>query len=119
MEQKETLREFEEMKPLLAQAKVSTFFVIPLKYESGALQKEKVRTVGKPWAVTTMDLSEPVKALFREDGTAAAVDVGGHWMTITGTTEDGRYIVSSWGGRYFLNPSELNNPSFFIMDIYV
>ena len=57
--------------------------------------------------------------LYREDGTAAAVDVGGHWMTITGTTEDGRYIVSSWGGRYFLNPSELNNPSFFITDIYV
>lgn len=71
MEQKETLREFEEMKPLLAQAKVGTFFVIPLKYESGALQKEKIRTVGKPWAVTTMDLSEPVKALFQEDGTAA------------------------------------------------
>ena len=57
--------------------------------------------------------------LYREDGTAAAVDVGGQWMTITGTTEDGRYIVSSWGGRYFLNPSELNNPSFFITDIYV
>ena len=31
---------------------------------------------------------------------------GGHAMTITGTTSDGRYIVSSWGRKYYIDPSE-------------
>ncbi len=31
---------------------------------------------------------------------------GGHAMTITGTTSDGRYIVSSWGKKYYIDPSE-------------
>lgn len=33
----------------------------------------------------------------------------GHWMTITGTTPDGYYIVSSWGKKYYINPSEISN----------
>ena len=55
--------------------------------------------------------------LYNEDGSIAKQDVGDHWMTITGTAEDGRYIVSSWGGRYYLNPSELDGASFFVIDI--
>ncbi|MDR3307292.1 MAG: hypothetical protein LBS58_00110 [Coriobacteriales bacterium] len=30
---------------------------------------------------------------------------GGHAMTVTGITDDGRYIVSSWGKVYYLDPS--------------
>lgn len=30
----------------------------------------------------------------------------GHAMTITGTTSDGRYIVSSWGKKYYIDPSK-------------
>ena len=37
--------------------------------------------------------------LYNEKGKAVAKDVGDHWMTITGVTEDGQYIVSSWGER--------------------
>ena len=55
--------------------------------------------------------------LYNENGTRAATDVGGHWMTITGTTDDGRYIVSSWGKRYYLNPSELSGADFYVTDI--
>lgn len=55
--------------------------------------------------------------LYNEKGTAVQTDVGGHWMTITDVTEDGRYIVSSWGKRYYLNPSELNDANFFITKI--
>lgn len=33
-------------------------------------------------------------------------DITGHAMTITGVTSDGRYIVSSWGEKYYLDPSE-------------
>jgi hypothetical protein len=29
---------------------------------------------------------------------------GGHAMTVTGVTEDGKYIVSSWGEKYYLDP---------------
>ncbi|MBR1603402.1 MAG: hypothetical protein IJ667_08180 [Synergistaceae bacterium] len=55
--------------------------------------------------------------LYKENGKAAANDVGGHWMTITGIADDGRYIVSSWGNRYYLNPSELNAPYFLVTDL--
>lgn len=57
--------------------------------------------------------------LYTEDGRAAQKNVDGHWMTITGITDDGRYIVSSWGERYFLNPAELNTDGtqFMVTDI--
>ena len=32
----------------------------------------------------------------------------GHWMTITGITEEGNYIVSSWGKKYYINPTEVS-----------
>ncbi len=58
--------------------------------------------------------------LYREDGQLAQGGVGGHWMSITGTTEDGRYIVSSWGEKYYIDPSELDgNFCFLINEITV
>ncbi|MBQ5398412.1 MAG: hypothetical protein IIU14_03125 [Ruminococcus sp.] len=33
---------------------------------------------------------------------------GGHAMTVTGCTDDGRLIVSSWGKQYYINASELD-----------
>ena len=55
--------------------------------------------------------------LYDESGKAVAKDVGNHWMTVTGTTADGRYIVSSWGNRYYLNPSKLEGEDYYITDI--
>ena len=55
--------------------------------------------------------------LYDESGKAVAKDVGNHWITVTGTTADGRYIVSSWGNRYYLNPSELEGEDYYITDI--
>ena len=71
MAEETALAEFFEMRPLLAQAELGTYFIIPLKYDEGALRLDRIARVGKPWSVDTMDLSEPVKALFHEDGTAA------------------------------------------------
>lgn len=34
------------------------------------------------------------------------VENGGHAMTITNVTSDGKYEVSSWGEKYYLDPSE-------------
>lgn len=42
--------------------------------------------------------------LKRLDGRSSYTD---HWMTVIGVTEDGNYIVSSWGEYYYLKPSEL------------
>lgn len=42
--------------------------------------------------------------LYNMDGTVAQA-IGGHWMTVTGVTEDGKYLVSSWGKQYYIDPS--------------
>lgn len=34
---------------------------------------------------------------------------GGHSMTITGITDDGRYIVSSWGKEYYFDPDKCDS----------
>ena len=47
------------------------------------------------------------------DGNIYPVDGGpahpitAHDMVITGVTEDGKYIVSSWGDKYYLDPKEI------------
>lgn len=41
-----------------------------------------------------------------ENGEAAAYIDGGHAMSVTGRTSDGRFIVSSWGEKYYLDPGK-------------
>lgn len=43
--------------------------------------------------------------LQNEDGSTRQ-NITGHSMTITGVTDDGRYIVSSWGEKYYIDPSQ-------------
>lgn len=45
--------------------------------------------------------------LQRENGSIASYIDGGHAMVVTGVTEDGRYIVSSWGEKYYIDPDEI------------
>lgn len=44
--------------------------------------------------------------LQNEDGSVAQYIDGGHAMVVTGVTEDGRYVVSSWGEKYYIDPEE-------------
>lgn len=44
-------------------------------------------------------------------------DVGAHAMVLTGTTDDGRYIVSSWSEKYYVNPDELDGVRYMFIDI--
>ena len=46
--------------------------------------------------------------LYNEDGSKACTIKGGHAMTVTGVTDDGRYIVSSWGDKYYIPASEVD-----------
>jgi len=43
--------------------------------------------------------------IYRADG-AYQQYLSGHTMVVTGVAEDGRLIVSSWGEKYYLDPSE-------------
>ena len=44
--------------------------------------------------------------LYNMDGTVAQLIDGGHAMTVTGVTDDGKLIVSSWGNQYYIDPNE-------------
>lgn len=44
--------------------------------------------------------------LYDEKGKVYQYIDGGHSMTVTGVTEDGRYIVSSWGQKLYIDPNE-------------
>ena len=47
--------------------------------------------------------------LYNMDGSVRQTINGGHWMTVTGVTEDGMFIVSSCGGQYYIDPSQNGN----------
>lgn len=52
-------------------------------------------------------------------GNSVRHEEGGHAMTITGVTDDGRYVVSSWGDKYYLKPDELSDFGIEVTDLFV
>ena len=44
--------------------------------------------------------------LYTEDGRTIKRPGKGHSMVVTGITEDGRYIVSTWGGKAYIDPKD-------------
>lgn len=44
------------------------------------------------------------EVLYDEQGNQKEQSENGHAMTITGVTGDGRFVVSSWGEKYFIKP---------------
>ena len=42
---------------------------------------------------------------------------GGHAMSVTGVTDDGKLIVSSWGDKYYIDPNESEIHSYSVIDI--
>jgi len=46
--------------------------------------------------------------LYDMNGNLVYKDVGSHCMTLTGFTDDGKYIVSSWGSQYILDPAGID-----------
>ena len=66
-------------------------------------------------SVTIIVYDEKFK-LYTNNG---SLETGKHGMTITGVTDDGRYVVSSWGDKYYLKPDELSDVAFEVIDLYV
>lgn len=44
--------------------------------------------------------------LYDENGNEVYNKKGGHAMTVTGVTDDGMYIVSSWGEKFYIKPDD-------------
>lgn len=44
--------------------------------------------------------------IYKENGEIQQYIDGGHGMIVTGITYDGKYIVSSWGEKYIIDPNE-------------
>lgn len=59
--------------------------------------------------------------LYSEDGECEVTipDTNGiaHYVTITGVTDDGRYIVSSWGKKYYIDPEQAKIDSYNTINI--
>lgn len=52
---------------------------------------------------------EPVTLRDKNGKIVMDVKDAGHAMTVTGVTQDGMYIVSSWGATYYINPNDKFN----------
>ena len=53
----------------------------------------------------------------RDDSGNVSTLGGGHFVTITGITDDGRYIVSSWGEKYYINPAQASVANYQVINI--
>ena len=42
---------------------------------------------------------------------------GGHYVTITGIADDGKYIVSSWGKQYYIDPAQADVANYQVINI--
>ena len=65
-------------------------------------QAQKYMDEGK-----TITIAADEFMLYDKDGKPVQDEpIGAHWMTITDITDDGEYVVSSWGGKYYFRPDE-------------
>lgn len=55
--------------------------------------------------------------MYDEKGNAHYIN-GGHAIVVTGVTDDGKYIVSSWGKKYYINASDIGNDDTFMVFHY-
>ena len=51
--------------------------------------------------------------MYDEKGNAHYIN-GGHAILVTGVTEDGRFIVSSWGEKYYIDPQDIGTDDSFM-----
>ncbi len=67
---------------------------------------------GKVTSVLILEGTE----MYTDSGSTTTLD-GGHYVTITGIADDGRYIVSSWGEKYYIDPTQATVANYQVIDI--
>ena len=73
MEETKAGNEFEQMKPRLAEAKLGSFLIVPLKYDQSCRDFSWLRENAERQKLETMDLNELVKKMFNESD---SIEVG-------------------------------------------
>ena len=78
---------------------------VQINYEGNSMSNDDIKKAlddGKTVLFGSVDFD-----LEYENGKKVNGDpIGGHRMTITGITPDGRYEVSSWGEKYYFDPND-------------
>lgn len=64
--------EFEEMKPIIENARLGSYLIIPLKLDEHSLHQEWIDSNCQKQTLTTMDLNEQIKAMFHPDNPVAS-----------------------------------------------
>lgn len=59
--------EFQQMRACLKRAKMGSYLMIPLKYETKSFRPDRMKQSFHPCPITTMDLNEPVRELLNPD----------------------------------------------------
>ena len=95
------------------------FLILPLKYDSGSLNRSRLTQLGGPIRMTTMDLNENVKAMLEPPGKAAvgagyAVDIEALLAPLTaqGAPEPGNAFMVDDGQESF--PFEVENSFLYV-----
>ena len=86
--------------------------------DRGPMTAQEVRTKLDSGYCVNLGTAGNIINLYDENGNVLYDNLGGHRMTVTGVTDDGNYIVSSWGDKYIVHPNELTNgPNWVFMDV--
>ena len=80
------------------------------QYDIGVEAVEKIFRSGKQIIVSSSNF--PLYSTIDENHNGKFDDVvvpnvGGHAMCVVGTTSDGKFIVSSWGKQYIIDPKDV------------
>lgn len=72
---------------------------------SSTMSVDSVKNTLESGTVVKLSLGKETQ-LCDEGGKVQQTLGGGHAVLITGVTDDGRYIISSWGNQYYVDPSQ-------------
>ena len=73
---------------------------------SSTMSIDSVKNTIESGTVVKLSLSKGTQ-FYDENGNVQKTLGGGHAVLITNVTDDGRYVISSWGNQYYVDPSQV------------